>query len=160
MMTVHEAAAQYLRGGGKVPAPGQVEATAAHLLEGVERAIDAAAWPLAGAVVCGVDGCDTWLDPIWCQWLIVFTPGLDVVPCCPTCAGLAALDTLDPVVMFSLDVERHDIDGDRCGRCGNTSDSDGFYPCDIRGRDIEPTINSAWTGVYRCGRCDSLHRFD
>jgi hypothetical protein len=42
--------------------------------------------------------------------------------------------------------------------CGNTPDSDGFFPCDEAGRIIEPTADSDWDGLYVCERCGQLHR--
>ncbi len=39
--------------------------------------------------------------------------------------------------------------------CGNEPSQDGFYPCDRRGNQVEPTVKD-WTGIYyvcdRCGR--------
>jgi len=40
----------------------------------------------------------------------------------------------------------------------NTPDSDGFFPCDEAGRIIEPTADSDWDGLYVCERCGQLHR--
>lgn len=42
--------------------------------------------------------------------------------------------------------------------CGNTPRSDGFFPCDAEGNEIEPTINSGWDGLYACPVCQRLHR--
>lgn len=47
-------------------------------------------------------------------------------------------------------------DNARC-KCGNTADSDGFYPCDSDGLDVEPVGD--WDGLYSCGRCGHLYRF-
>ena len=35
--------------------------------------------------------------------------------------------------------------------CGNRPDSDGFFPCDEAGTEIEPV--EGWTGLYLCNRC-------
>ena len=35
--------------------------------------------------------------------------------------------------------------------CGNTPVSDGFYPCDKEGKEVEPV--KGWTGLYVCNRC-------
>lgn len=37
--------------------------------------------------------------------------------------------------------------------CGNTPTSDGFYPCDEDGNEMEPSKGSGWNGLYVCGRC-------
>jgi hypothetical protein len=42
--------------------------------------------------------------------------------------------------------------------CGNTPDSDGFFPCDEQGEFIEPTLDSDWNGLYVCDRCGQLHK--
>lgn len=39
--------------------------------------------------------------------------------------------------------------------CGNTTHTDGFYPCDNTGNEIEPTKD--WNGLYICGRCGKVH---
>ena len=39
--------------------------------------------------------------------------------------------------------------------CGNEPSSDGFYPCDEQGNEVEPT--PAWNGLlYVCARCDRI----
>lgn len=43
----------------------------------------------------------------------------------------------------------------RCD-CGNDSRSDGFYPCDADGNEIEPVLGAPWYGLYRCDRCDAV----
>jgi hypothetical protein len=40
--------------------------------------------------------------------------------------------------------------------CGNTPDSEGFAPCEPSGKDIEPTVESGWAGLYRCDRCQRI----
>ena len=58
-----------------------LDAVSRHLAEGVEHAVDG--WVRSGELPCGVDGCHTsMLDPAAVWWLLVFTPGLDVVPIC------------------------------------------------------------------------------
>lgn len=37
--------------------------------------------------------------------------------------------------------------------CGNRPDTDGFYPCDSDGNDLEPVLDGLWDGLYRCDRC-------
>ena len=43
--------------------------------------------------------------------------------------------------------------------CNNRPDTDGFYPCDADGNQIEPTLESNWDGLYICSRCSRTHRF-
>lgn len=40
--------------------------------------------------------------------------------------------------------------------CGNTPADDGFYPCDQDGNEIEPTVGSAWAGLYVCFKCGRI----
>ncbi len=40
--------------------------------------------------------------------------------------------------------------------CGNIPESDGFYPCDEDGLEIEPTKESRWSGLYVCARCSRI----
>jgi len=35
--------------------------------------------------------------------------------------------------------------------CANRPDSDGFYPCDKEGNEMEPV--KGWDGLYVCARC-------
>ena len=35
--------------------------------------------------------------------------------------------------------------------CGNTPSSDGFYPCDEEGNEMEPV--KGWNNLYVCARC-------
>lgn len=37
--------------------------------------------------------------------------------------------------------------------CFNTPINAGFYPCDSKGRQIEPTMAAGWEGLYLCDRC-------
>ena len=37
--------------------------------------------------------------------------------------------------------------------CGNKPSSDGFYPCDATGNEMEPSAGSGWTNLYVCARC-------
>ena len=37
--------------------------------------------------------------------------------------------------------------------CGNDPVSDGFYPCDANGNEMEPLIGSDWDNLYVCARC-------
>lgn len=52
----------------------------------------------------------------------------------------------------------HKEDTDWVCVCGNTSDLDGFFPCDALGEFIEPTLDSDWDGLYVCDRCGQLHK--
>ena len=40
--------------------------------------------------------------------------------------------------------------------CGNTPSDDGFYPCDKKGKQIEPTKESGWTNLYVCDSCGRI----
>ena len=40
--------------------------------------------------------------------------------------------------------------------CGNTPDSDGFFPCDTNGNEMLPTLDSGWSGIYICVRCGRI----
>lgn len=42
--------------------------------------------------------------------------------------------------------------------CGNTPESDGFYPCNTDGNEMEPTIGSDWDGLYVCLNCGRIIR--
>jgi hypothetical protein len=57
-----------------------------------------------------------------------------------------------------MSITTHDVGADFVCFCGNTSDSDGFFPCDGAGRIMEPTADSDWDGLYVCDRCGRLHR--
>jgi hypothetical protein len=38
--------------------------------------------------------------------------------------------------------------------CGNRPDSDGFFPCDKDGNEMEPV--KGWEDLYVCGRCGRI----
>lgn len=38
--------------------------------------------------------------------------------------------------------------------CGNTPDSDGFYPCDANGNEVEPV--EGWKDLYVCANCGRI----
>lgn len=38
--------------------------------------------------------------------------------------------------------------------CGNRPDSDGFFPCDRDGNEMEPV--EGWEDLYVCGRCGRI----
>ena len=38
--------------------------------------------------------------------------------------------------------------------CGNMPTSDGFYPCDEKGNEMEPV--QGWGGLYVCARCGRI----
>lgn len=40
--------------------------------------------------------------------------------------------------------------------CGNTPAATGFYPCDVEGRQGEPTPTDWTTNCYVCGRCGRI----
>lgn len=40
--------------------------------------------------------------------------------------------------------------------CGNRSASEGFFPCDLRGNEVDPVAGSNWSGVYACARCGRM----
>jgi len=40
--------------------------------------------------------------------------------------------------------------------CGNRPDSDGFYPCDREGNEMEPSIGSDWENLYVCFSCGRI----
>lgn len=42
--------------------------------------------------------------------------------------------------------------------CGNEPDSDGFYPCDETGTEMETV--AGWRGLYVCGRCGRIIQQD
>ena len=45
-------------------------------------------------------------------------------------------------------------------KCGNNTASDGFVPCDDKGNEIEPTVDSNWDGKYVCQRCGAIHTIE
>jgi hypothetical protein len=49
--------------------------------------------------------------------------------------------------------DKNDRDAWTCV-CGNELGSDGFYPCDSHGNEIEPT--AGWAGLYVCFRCGRI----
>jgi len=38
--------------------------------------------------------------------------------------------------------------------CGNTPSEDGFYPCDSKGKEMEPVIG--WEELYVCAKCGAI----
>lgn len=40
--------------------------------------------------------------------------------------------------------------------CNNTPTGDGFYPCNEKGDEMEPTIGSNWNGLYVCAKCGRI----
>lgn len=40
--------------------------------------------------------------------------------------------------------------------CGNIPSSQGFFPCNENGEDVEPV--SGWNGLYRCDGCGRIIR--
>lgn len=47
-------------------------------------------------------------------------------------------------------------EGWTCPHCGNTADSDGFFPSTPQGVEMEPTLDSDWAGHYVCGQCGDV----
>ena len=41
-------------------------------------------------------------------------------------------------------------------KCGNTSSSDGFYPCDDFRKQVEPNAGTDWNYTYNCSRCNCV----
>jgi len=44
--------------------------------------------------------------------------------------------------------------------CKNTPCDGGFYPCDEKGNEMEPTIGSNWNGLYVCADCGRIIKQD
>lgn len=44
--------------------------------------------------------------------------------------------------------------------CGNKTYTDGFFPCDEFGIQIEPTEENNWNGLYVCSRCGKIHNIN
>ena len=42
--------------------------------------------------------------------------------------------------------------------CGNIPESDGFYPCDRKGKSVEPTVKNWPEALYRCDNCERIIR--
>ena len=61
--------------------------------------------------------------------------------------------------MEHITVERNDSEAWVCN-CGNTPGSDGFYPCDQSGNEMEPAKGSSWDGLYVCNRCGRIIKQD
>lgn len=40
--------------------------------------------------------------------------------------------------------------------CGNVPSGDGFFPCDDKGNEIEPTVGSNWKDQYVCASCGRI----
>jgi hypothetical protein len=57
--------------------------------------------------------------------------------------------------MEHITADKKDTDAWRC-ICGNTPGSDGFFPCDKDGNEMEPSIGSNWAGLYVCARCGRI----
>ena len=57
--------------------------------------------------------------------------------------------------MEHITADQTDADAWRCV-CGNRPDSDGFFPCDKDGNEMEPAVGSNWAGLYVCARCGRI----
>jgi len=55
------------------------------------------------------------------------------------------------------EIPASDVDEYMCP-CGNHANRSGFYPCDANGVEMEPTIESDWSGLYVCMKCGRLSR--
>lgn len=44
--------------------------------------------------------------------------------------------------------------------CRNTPVDGGFYPCDEKGNEMEPTISGGWTDLYVCAACGRIIKQD
>jgi hypothetical protein len=40
--------------------------------------------------------------------------------------------------------------------CGNRPDSEGFYPCDRHGKEVDPMPEDWTTDLYVCDRCGRM----
>jgi hypothetical protein len=58
-----------------------------------------------------------------------------------------------------ITTEKSDPDAWHC-ICGNTPGSDGFFPCDENGNEMEPSKGSGWDGLYVCARCGRIIKQD
>ncbi len=52
-------------------------------------------------------------------------------------------------------IDRTDEDWWVCP-CGNDPGRDGFFPCDRRGEEVEPTPAAWQEPLYRCARCGRI----
>lgn len=50
-------------------------------------------------------------------------------------------------------------DGSFICTCGNTSDAEGFYPCDASGVEVEP-VDGKWDNLYGCAGCGRVIKQD
>jgi hypothetical protein len=41
--------------------------------------------------------------------------------------------------------------------CGNIPETDGFFPCDSNGNEMEPLLGSNWDSLYICARCKEIY---
>ena len=51
--------------------------------------------------------------------------------------------------------EPQDKDAWKC-LCGNTPSGDGFFPCNSKGEEVEPTHKEWTTGCYVCNKCGRI----
>lgn len=58
-----------------------------------------------------------------------------------------------------IEREPQDEDAWVC-KCGNMPHTDGFYPCDKHGNEMEPKIGSGWEDLYVCARCGRIIKQD
>jgi hypothetical protein len=61
--------------------------------------------------------------------------------------------------MEFIKTDKSDPDAWTCP-CGNTPGSDGFFPCNKDGNEMEPAIGSGWTDLYVCARCGRIIKQD
>ncbi len=41
--------------------------------------------------------------------------------------------------------------------CGNTASDSGFYPCDKKGKNVEPDHD--WENHYKCDGCNQIYLY-
>jgi len=70
---------------------------------------------------------------------------------------LADIITIDMIQKEYITHEKDDHDAWHC-ICGNTPASDGFYPCDEAGNEMEPA--DGWKNLYVCNRCGRIIQQD
>ena len=51
--------------------------------------------------------------------------------------------------------ESQDADAWVC-HCGNMPHTDGFYPCDKDGHEVEPNLGGDWQNLYVCASCGRI----
>ena len=57
-----------------------------------------------------------------------------------------------------MNVIKSTMDDDFKCACGNTASDYGFYPCDKKGKNMEPD-HEAWDHHYKCDKCDQVYLY-